>query len=53
MVFSIEPGLYFEPDDDSVAPRWRGIGVRIEDTIAITDKGVENLTQDMPYWQNK
>ena len=53
MVFSIEPGLYFAPDDDSVAPRWRGVCVRIEDTIAITDKGVENLTQDMSYWQNK
>lgn len=53
MVFSIEPGLYISPTDKQVASHWRGIGVRIEDTIAITPAGiVENLTQDMPYWQN-
>ena len=35
MVFSVEPGLYFAKDDQSVAPKWRGIGVRIEDTVAL------------------
>lgn len=54
MVFSIEPGLYIQPNDKSVASKWRGIGVRIEDTIAISHTGnAENLTQAMPYWQDK
>ena len=35
MVFSVEPGLYFAKDDQSVASKWRGIGVRIEDTVAL------------------
>ncbi len=50
MVFSVEPGLYFAKDDESVAHQWRGIGVRIEDTLAITEKGADNLTCDMPYY---
>lgn len=50
MVFSIEPGLYFPPYDQSIDPRWRSIGVRIEDTIAITAEGMVNLTSGMPYW---
>ncbi|MGE4459910.1 MAG: aminopeptidase P N-terminal domain-containing protein [Stenotrophomonas sp.] len=44
MVFTIEPGLYVSPDDTSVAPRWRGIGIRIEDDVLITAKGHRVLT---------
>ena len=48
MVFTVEPGLYFAPDDDSVAPAYRGIGVRIEDNIVITDDGHVVLSAAVP-----
>ena len=51
MVFSIEPGLYFPKKDRSISSAWRGIGIRIEDTVALTNDGAINLTQDMPYWE--
>lgn len=44
MVFTIEPGLYIRPDDKEVAARWRGIGIRTEDNLVITDDGHENIT---------
>jgi Xaa-Pro aminopeptidase len=44
MVFTIEPGIYIPPGDTSVAPRWRGIGIRTEDDVAITAHGHEVLT---------
>lgn len=44
MVFTIEPGLYVSPDDSTVEPRWRGIGIRTEDDVAITRDGHEVLT---------
>ena len=37
MCFTIEPGLYFHADDLAVPEEYRGIGVRIEDDIIITD----------------
>lgn len=48
MVFTIEPGLYFQPDDLSVPAEYRGIGVRIEDDILITENGPENLSAGIP-----
>ena len=48
MVFTIEPGLYFQPDDLSVPPEFRGIGVRIEDNILVTATGAHNLSADIP-----
>ncbi len=48
MVFTIEPGLYISADNQEVAEKWRGIGVRIEDDILLTDKGVKVLTQGVP-----
>lgn len=47
MVLTIEPGLYFQPDDLSVPKRYRGIGVRIEDDILITRSGYRMLS-DLP-----
>ena len=44
MVFTIEPGLYVAADDRSVPAKWRGIGIRIEDDVAITRDGHELLT---------
>ena len=47
MVFTIEPGLYFQTDNSSPA-RYRGIGVRIEDDILVTAKGCKVLTAGVP-----
>jgi Xaa-Pro aminopeptidase len=48
MVFTVEPGLYFNPDDEGIASALRGIGVRIEDDILIVKNGCEVLTADIP-----
>ena len=44
MVITVEPGLYFPPEYDFLAPEVRGVGIRIEDDILITGNGNENLT---------
>lgn len=46
MVLTVEPGLYIAPDAD-VPPEYRGIGIRIEDDILITETGNENLTSSV------
>eukprot|EP00965_Chrysotila_dentata_P087931 2903148-Pleurochrysis_carterae.AAC.9 len=48
MVITIEPGLYFPSDDESV-PAWcRGIGIRIEDDVLVNSDGVTVLTAHAP-----
>lgn len=47
-VLTVEPGLYFAPDDRGVARELRGIGVRIEDDVLIKRSGPEVLTEAAP-----
>ncbi|MCF2707374.1 aminopeptidase P family protein [Arcanobacterium haemolyticum] len=48
MVFTIEPGLYFREDDELVPEQFRGIGVRIEDDILVTNDGVIRISENIP-----
>lgn len=48
MVLTIEPGLYFAPDDESVPEAYRGMGIRIEDDLLVTEQGYHNLTAAVP-----
>jgi Xaa-Pro aminopeptidase len=48
MVLTVEPGIYIAPDNTDVAPRWRGIGIRIEDDVVVTEEGCEVLTAQVP-----
>jgi len=48
MALTVEPGLYIAPDNTDVEPRWRGIGIRIEDDVVVTKEGCRNLTEGVP-----
>ncbi|MDR2347014.1 MAG: aminopeptidase P family protein [Bifidobacteriaceae bacterium] len=48
MVFTIEPGLYFKPEDLAVPEEYRGIGCRCEDDVLMTANGNENLSAALP-----
>lgn len=48
MIFTCEPGLYFPQDDQDIPEHYRGIGIRIEDDILMTEQGHENLSRSIP-----
>ena len=49
MCLTVEPGLYIQPDDELFPPEFRGIGIRIEDDVVVTQEGCINLSQDIPH----
>lgn len=48
MVITIEPGIYFQPDDLTVPPRFRGIGIRVEEDVLVTEGGRQVLSASIP-----
>jgi len=47
-VLTVEPGIYIAADAEDVDERWRGIGVRIEDDVLVTESGADVLTSGIP-----
>ncbi|RHX84535.1 aminopeptidase P N-terminal domain-containing protein [Leptospira stimsonii] len=47
-VITIEPGLYFDPEDPEIPERFRGIGIRIEDDVLVEGQSPRNLTEMIP-----
>ncbi|WP_444915311.1 Xaa-Pro aminopeptidase [Microbulbifer sp. TRSA007] len=48
MVMTVEPGIYVPEDDESIPAEFRGIGIRIEDDVALTNRGPQILSAAAP-----
>ncbi|KUJ41325.1 Xaa-Pro aminopeptidase [Streptomyces albus subsp. albus] len=47
-VLTVEPGLYLQPDDETLPAELRGIGVRVEDDLVITADGARLMSGALP-----
>ena len=48
IVFTVEPGLYFNVENNNIPKKYASIGIRIEDDILVTNEGYENLSAELP-----
>ena len=47
-VLTVEPGLYFQANDLTIPEELRGVGLRVEDDVVVTEHGIRNLSEKLP-----